>query len=112
MSFASPTRLLALVVCALPLCHGFNIVPPRSLARPELRPRLAGEPFSMKTKEDKEFEEWVRQKKIASGVDPDEDFGAGRRAEGSIYLVGGLVTVLVPLISGIWAYNEGYLTPQ
>ena len=38
---------------------------------------------------DKEFEEWARKKKIASGVDPDEDFGAGRRAESTIYLVGG-----------------------
>ena len=38
---------------------------------------------------DKEFEEWARKKRIASGVDPDEDFGAGRRAESHIYVVGG-----------------------
>eukprot|EP00324_Dicrateria_rotunda_P004554 CAMPEP_0206160822 /NCGR_PEP_ID=MMETSP1474-20131121/7140_1 /ASSEMBLY_ACC=CAM_ASM_001110 /TAXON_ID=97495 /ORGANISM="Imantonia sp., Strain RCC918" /LENGTH=108 /DNA_ID=CAMNT_0053562403 /DNA_START=28 /DNA_END=354 /DNA_ORIENTATION=+ len=69
-------------------------------------------PVSMKSQEDKEFEEWVRQKKIASGVDPDEDFAAGRGVESGIYTVGGLITVLVPLIAGIWAYNEGYLTPQ
>lgn len=43
----------------------------------------------MKSQEDKEFEEWMRQKKIASGVDPDEDFGSGRRAESLIYTIGG-----------------------
>ena len=74
-------------------------------------PRLAPDVF-MKSKEDREFEEWARQKKIASGVDPDEDFGTGRRVESSIYLVGGLVTVLVPVIAGTWAYTAGYLTPQ
>ena len=63
-------------------------------------------------KEDKEFEEWVRKKKIASGVDPDEDFATGRAAESAIYQVGGAITILVPLIAGLWAYNEGYLTPQ
>ena len=87
---------------------------------------------------DKEFEEWARKKKIASGVDPDEDFGAGRRAESQIYVVGGAIparhrltllacrsrdtvlctpctgaiAILVPTIAAIWAYNEGYLTPQ
>jgi len=66
----------------------------------------------MKSQEDLEFDEWARQKKIASGVDPDEDFGTGRRAESTIYLVGGLIAVLVPVIAGTWAYNEGYLTPQ
>ena len=54
----------------------------------------------------------MRQKKIASGVDPDEDFGSGRRNEATIYLVGGAIAILVPVIAGIWAYNEGYLTPQ
>ena len=48
----------------------------------------AGESF-MKSKEDREFEEWARKKKIASGVDPDEDFASGRKAEGGIYAVGG-----------------------
>ena len=57
----------------------------------------------------------MRKKRIAAGINPDqtaEDVGAGRRAEGTIYAVGGAITVLVPLIAGIWAYNEGYLTPQ
>ena len=36
-------------------------------------------------------------------VDPDEDFAGGRRNEAKIYLVGGLIAVLVPLIGGIWA---------
>ena len=66
----------------------------------------------MKSKEDREFEEWVRKKKIASGVAPDEDFATGRAAESAIYQVGGAITILVPLIAGLWAYNEGYLTPQ
>ena len=66
----------------------------------------------MNSKEDKEFEEWVRKKKIASGVDPDQDFAGGRKAEGQIYVVGGLITVLVPLIAGTWAYSNGYITPQ
>ena len=46
--------------------------------------------FNMKSQEDKEFEEWMRQKKIASGVDPDEDFAAGRSFEQSIFQVGGV----------------------
>ena len=47
-------------------------------------------PFTiMKSQEDKEFEEWARKKKIAAGVDPDEDFAAGREAESKIYVVGG-----------------------
>ena len=49
-------------------------------------------PFTiMKSQEDKEFEEWARKKKIASGVDPDEDFAAGREVESNIYAVGGAV---------------------
>eukprot|EP00310_Coccolithus_braarudii_P001980 CAMPEP_0183379456 /NCGR_PEP_ID=MMETSP0164_2-20130417/125431_1 /TAXON_ID=221442 /ORGANISM="Coccolithus pelagicus ssp braarudi, Strain PLY182g" /LENGTH=137 /DNA_ID=CAMNT_0025557039 /DNA_START=511 /DNA_END=924 /DNA_ORIENTATION=+ len=80
------------------------------LARPT-RPRLASAAL-MKSKEDLEFEEWARKKKIAAGVDPDENFGEGRRVENSIYLVGGLITVLVPVIAGTWAYQQGYLTPQ
>ena len=24
----------------------------------------------------------------------------------------GLIAVIVPTVAGIWAYNEGYLTPQ
>jgi hypothetical protein len=51
-------------------------------------PARFGQTF-MGSKEDKEFEEWARQKKIASGVDPDEDFATGRRAEGFIYAIGG-----------------------
>lgn len=69
--------------------------------------------FTMRmSKEDQEFEEWVRKKKIASGVDPDEDFAAGRKTESSIFAVGGIVAVVVPVVAGLWAYNEGYLTPQ
>ena len=30
----------------------------------------------------------------------------------SFVCLAGLITVLVPTIAGIWAYNEGYLTPQ
>ena len=66
----------------------------------------------MKSDEDREFEEWMAKKRAAAGVDGSEDFGAGRRAEGSICAVGGAITILVPLIAGLWAYNEGYLTPQ
>ena len=33
--------------------------------------------------------QWARKKKIAAGVDPDEDFAAGREAESKIYVVGG-----------------------
>jgi len=66
----------------------------------------------MKSDEDKEFEEWVRQKKLASGVDPDEDFAGNRQVANAITAVGGIVTVVVPVILGLWAYNAGYLTPQ
>jgi len=75
------------------------------------RPRSA-HPFTMKSDEDKEFEEWVRQKKLASGVDPDEDFAGNRQVANAITAVGGIVTVVVPVILGLWAYNAGYLTPQ
>ena len=52
------------------------------------RPRLLADAL-MKSKEDLEFEEWARQKKIAAGIDPDEDFGTSRRVESTIYLFGG-----------------------
>ena len=101
--------LLALACLALPcsaLVVGRAAAPARPLAAGRALPRM------MPSKEDKEFEEWVRKKKIASGVDPDEDFATGRAAESAIYQVGGAITILVPLIAGLWAYNEGYLTPQ
>ena len=62
--------------------------------------------FTMKSQEDKEFEEWARKKKIASGVDPDEDFGAGRRSEGIIYVVGGALPALVPCRCTIASVSE------
>jgi len=101
--------LLALACLMLPcsaLVVGRATAPARPLAAGRAHPRM------MPSKEDKEFDEWVRKKKIASGVDPDEDFATGRAAESAIYQVGGAITILVPLIAGLWAYNEGYLTPQ
>mmetsp|Transcript_8147 Transcript_8147/g.16094 ORF Transcript_8147/g.16094 Transcript_8147/m.16094 type:complete len:118 (-) Transcript_8147:847-1200(-) len=53
-----------------------------------------------------------KMKERMRAVGSNENFGTYRRIENSIYLVGGLVTVLTPIILGIWAYNEGYLTPQ
>jgi len=105
------SAILALVLC-LQSAAALNVGP--AGAPPALRTlqQVRAVPLSMKSQEDKEFEEWVRQKKIASGVDPDEDFAAGRQAESSIYQVGGAITILVPVIAGLWAYNEGYLTPQ
>ena len=41
-----------------------------------------------------------------------EDFGQQRRIEKAVYTVGGLITIIVPTVLAIWAYNEGYLTPQ
>ena len=81
-------RLFLLVACLLAAADAL-VVGGRGLSsvRQATTP-LA--PFTpMKSQEDKEFEEWVRQKKIKSGVDPDEDFGGGRRAEGLIYAIGG-----------------------
>lgn len=77
-------RLLALL---LALCStttfALLIAPARAtLARP--RP-----PISMKSDEDREFEAWARKKKIASGVDPDEDFATGRQNEKGILQIGG-----------------------
>ena len=145
------TLFLLGLACLLQSAAGFAVAGGQrlSLARPHAaRPRVEST-VHMKSQEDKEFEEWVRQKKIASGVDPDEDFAGGREVEGGIYLVGGkfehpttsraparpsalpttcpampdlsshllsvctgLITVLVPVIAGTWAYNAGYLTPQ
>ncbi len=45
-------------------------------------------------------------------VGSNKDFGTYRRIEGITYLFGGIITIGVPIILGIWAYNEGYLTPQ
>ena len=91
MSFSRSSIALLLALC-LSACTGFGVTPATSrrgaVARP-VRPELARWDLNMKSKEDIEFEEWARKKKIAAGVDPDEDFGAGRRAENSIYLVGG-----------------------
>ena len=53
----------------------------------------------MKSQEDREFEEWKRNKMIASGVDPDEDFAGGRAVESSIYTVGGARQRIASLIA-------------
>ena len=102
--------LLVSLLC-LPSCLALVVGGSRASApaRPLAGARRA-HGFTMES--DKEFEAWVRKKKIASGVDHDEDFSTGRRAESAIYTVGGAITILVPLIAGLWAYNEGYLTPQ
>mmetsp|Transcript_870 Transcript_870/g.1444 ORF Transcript_870/g.1444 Transcript_870/m.1444 type:complete len:109 (+) Transcript_870:69-395(+) len=73
-----------------------------------IQPRL----FRMLS-EDEEYEIW-KAKKLGNvkKLGSDENFGEYRRTESTIYAVGGLITVLVPVIAGIWAYNEGYLTPQ
>lgn len=168
------TASLLLVALYCAASEAFVVSAGRLTAAP-CRPRSA-HPFTMKSEEDKEFEEWVRQKKLASGVDPDEDFGQSRRVANTITAVGGtsralahlargakeqgrrglprscacasahlacmvvvdtglrmafrrsdllcwwrlhnrlllagVVTVVVPVILGIWAYNAGYLTPQ
>jgi len=63
--------------------------------------------------EDEEFEEFKRKKLGAvKRLGSDENFGEYRKVENNIYKVGGAITILVPLIAGIWAYSEGYLTPQ
>ena len=85
------TLFLLGLACLLQSTAGFAVAGGRlALARPHAaaRPRFESN-VHMKSKEDKEFEEWVRQKKIASGVDPDEDFETGRNVEGNIYIVGG-----------------------
>lgn len=62
------------------------------------RPQPQPQP-SMKSQEDREFEEWKRNKMIASGVDPDEDFAGGRAVESSIYTVGGARQRIASLIA-------------
>lgn len=66
----------------------------------------------VKMDEDKEFEEWLAQKKKTVGVDMDSDFAKGRRVEAGMYnsalIIGGVAT----LAAAIWAYLEGYITPQ
>lgn len=52
------------------------------------------------------------QEKRMKAVGSDSNFGQYRRIESAIYLVGGLITIITPIVLGIWAYNEGYLTPQ
>lgn len=103
-----------LLVCVLPSLAQTFVVgsaqrSPLAVGRPAaaLRPGL-----TMKSKEDKEFEEWMAKKRAAAGVDATEDFGTSRRVESSIYAIGGAIAIAVPVIAGLWAYNEGYLTPQ
>ena len=113
MVVAMVRSLLLFVLVFLPACESFGVAAGRSAVARPMRARITRDFVQMKkSKEDLEFEEWARKKKIASGVDPDEDFSAGRAQEGKIYLVGGLITILVPIIAGTWAYNNGYLTPQ
>ena len=68
---------------------GLVVNTPSMRAISQSRSHLRSAPPFMKSQEDKEFEEWVRKKKIASGVDPDEDFGAGRSTEATIWAGGG-----------------------
>ena len=89
------SSVLLLIACLFQLGEGYVVASGRqAIARPHagMRPRL--ETPNMKSQEDKEFEEWMRQKKIASGVDPDEDFAAGRSTEKSIFAVGGEAAAL------------------
>ena len=89
------SSVLLLIACLFQVGEGYVVASGRqAIARPHagMRPRL--ETPNMKSQEDKEFEEWVRKKKIASGVDPDEDFAAGRAQERSIFQVGGAPPVL------------------
>lgn len=108
LRFALFFALCAPLTSAL-LVGGGGIV--QSTARVAARPQLS-RTINMKSQEDIEFEEWAAKKRAAAGVDSTEDFGAGRRVESTIYAVGGFITIAVPVIAGIWAYNEGYLTPQ
>ena len=83
------TSLLLLAI-GLDTCSAFTVGTTGrrvAAAQATLPPHL--QKFTMKSQEDKEFEEWVRKKKIAAGVDPDEDFATGRQNEGRIYVVGG-----------------------
>ncbi|KAL1530765.1 hypothetical protein AB1Y20_001663 [Prymnesium parvum] len=75
------------------------------------RSRPRGVPFMLT--EDEEYEEFKRKKLgLVKELGSDENFGTYRRVESGIYIIGGAITILVPVIAGIWAYNEGYLTPQ
>ena len=102
--------LFLLALCVLPLAQ--SLVVGGSGRQAIGRPTSAKPAFTMKSAEDKEFEEFMRKKREAAGIDVDEDFGQSRRVEGTIYGVGGFIAIAVPVIAGLWAYNEGYLTPQ
>jgi len=52
------------------------------------------------------------QEQRMEAVGSNSNFGQYRRIESFIYLIGGLITIITPIVLGIWAYNEGYLTPQ
>ena len=103
-------KLLLVAVLCLPEAAQSFALGSRAALVPQRQPTLSQRLITMGS--DKEFEEWARQKKIASGVDPDEDFGASRRFSQTLLAGGGVIAVLVPTLLGIWAYNEGYLTPQ
>ena len=105
---------LWLALCLLPLASALVVSTsgraPQVIGRRPAAAALQG--VSMKSQEDKEFEEWMAKKREAAGVNLEEDFGASRRAEGTIYAIGGFIAIAVPVVAGLWAYNEGYLTPQ
>merc|ERR1719499_641791 len=112
MSLISISLLVALLGSAQALVLS-PAVPVQALRAPVANVQLARPmTFKMLT-EDEEFEEFRRRKLGAvKELGSDENFGSYRRVEGAIYTVGGAITILVPIIAGIWAYNEGYLTPQ
>ena len=74
--------LFLLALCVLPLAQALVVGGSGSQAIG--RPTSAKPAFTMKSAEDKEFEEFMRKKREAAGIDMDEDFGQSRRVEGTI----------------------------
>merc|ERR1719201_2106021 len=102
MTFLRSAILVACLASASALVVGGA---PRQLAHPALRPAFErAEPLIMR-------KDGI-QKESLDRVGSNENFGTYRRIESITYLVGGVITVTVPLVLAIWAYNEGYLTPQ
>ena len=82
-------------------------------ARQAASSRPLARTIRMESQEDREFKEWARNKKIAAGVDPDEDFAAGREAESKIYVVGGAPCRLpahlhqtLSVMSAVWRFAD------
>ncbi len=93
-----------------PVTHSTTATPTLRRLSPPLHAKHSRAPHPNLKKGDDLLDDDARARMRAVGSN--DDFGSYRRIESTIYLFGGIITIVTPIVLGIWAYNEGYLTPQ